>query len=246
MSLEESKKIVREKGIRHIAFIMDGNGRWAKSRGKMRSFGHKAGAETFRRVLDYLYRLDVPCVTVYAFSTENWKRSPEEIGALMRIFFAQMRTAKKDLDEHESRLVFLGDKSAFKPSMVKKMNELEEYSKDHPRIVNIAMNYGSRAEILRAVNELLEKGGKSVTEEEFSSLLYTALSPDPDMIVRTAGEERLSNFLLWQAAYSELIFTDTLWPDMDEKEIDRILVEYAHRVRRFGGVVEDDGKEKST
>lgn len=240
MSAEESKRIVAEKGIRHIALIMDGNGRWAKARGKIRSFGHKAGVEAFRRITDYMYELGVDTVTVYAFSTENWKRSEEEVSALMRLFLLQMRSAKKDLDEHQSKVIFLGDKSAFSPAMAKKMVALEEYSKNNPRTVNIAMNYGSRAEILRAVNMLVERGKTPVDEQEFSSCLFTAASPDPDMIIRTAGEQRLSNFLLWQGAYSELIFTDTLWPDMQKEDIDRALLEYSHRVRRFGAVVQSE------
>lgn len=237
MSVDESKRIIAEKGVKHLAFIMDGNGRWAKKRGLSRSLGHKAGVEAMRRILDYMFELGVEHVTVYAFSTENWKRSKDEVEALMKLFSLQMRSAKKDLDEHRSRLVFLGDKSAFSPSMRKKMIELEEYSKDNPRTVNIAMNYGARAEILRAVNALIEKGEGNVTEEKFSSMLYTSLSPDPDMIIRTAGEKRLSNYLLWQAAYSELYFTDTLWPDMQNSDVDAALEEFARRVRRFGAVV---------
>ena len=236
MSLEESRRLVAEHNIRHIAYIMDGNGRWAKKRGLPREIGHIAGKDAFDRVVTYTVKTGVRFVTLYAFSTENWKRSQREVNALMRLFLALMRNGKKDLDKRDIRLVFLGDKSAFKPSMVKRMEELEEYSKDHTFVMNVALNYGGRAEILHAVNTLLEKGEKNVTEEQFSSCLYSALSPDPDVIVRTAGEQRLSNFLLWQAAYSEFYFTDKYWPDMGEQDVDDIILAISKRERRFGGV----------
>lgn len=238
MSMEESKKLVAEKGLRHIAFIMDGNGRWARKRGLPREFGHKTGAATFKKVISYCYECGIKCVTVYAFSTENWKRSEREVTALMTLFSAYLDDAYSDLSKNNIRIIFLGDRARLPSLLVKKIESLEKKTEQGDKILNIALNYGSRDEILHAVNSLLKEGANEVSEEEFSKRLYTAASPDPDLVVRTAGEQRLSNFLLWQAAYSEFYYTDTLWPDMNDEELDRAFAAFGGRVRRYGAVVE--------
>ncbi len=237
MSQEESKRLVGEKNLRHIAFIMDGNGRWAKKRGMPREYGHKEGAKVFRRLLDYCFHIGIRHVTVYAFSTENWKRSEREVSALMTLFSGYMEDAFEEIRKNDVRIVFLGDKSAFPQKMRKRMEVLEEKSAGGTYILNVALNYGSRAEIVYAVNKLLAEGKTKITEEELSAALYTSGSPDPDLIVRTAGEQRLSNFLLWQAAYSEFYYTDTLWPEMNEEEVDRAVSAFGGRTRRYGAVV---------
>ncbi len=243
MSREESVALVKEKNIQHIAFIMDGNGRWAKKRLMPREYGHKVGAEIFRKILEYCFDLGVMHLTFYAFSTENWKRSEKEISALMKLFKSYMDDAFEEIRKNDVRLIFLGDKSAFSPNLRAEMIDLEERSKNNKYILNIALNYGSRAEIVYAVNKLI-KEGKAVTEASLNGALYTCESPDPDLIVRTAGEQRLSNFLLWQAAYSEFYYTDTCWPDMNEEEIDRAIKAFGGRTRRFGAVVNADGKKE--
>ena len=232
------EEVVKASGLKHIAFIMDGNGRWAKSRGQIREFGHKEGALTFRKIVRYCSKIGIRHVTVYAFSTENWKRSKNEVSALMTIFSSYVEEAFGKVIEDDMRVVFCGDKSAFPKKMARRMEELEELSKDCSQVLNVALNYGSRAEIVHAVNELIASGKKEVTEEDISHNLYTKYSPDPDLIVRTAGEQRLSNFLLWQAAYSEFYYTDTLWPDMNEEEVNKAVLAFAGRTRRFGAVVE--------
>ena len=238
MSMENSKKLIAEKGLRHVAFIMDGNGRWAKKRGLPREFGHKTGADTFKKVISYCFDCGIECVTVYAFSTENWKRSEKEVTALMSLFSTFIDNAYGDLEKNNVRIFFVGDRQRLAPTLVKKIEALEKKTEKGVRILNIALNYGSRDEILHAVNSLLKEGANEVSEEEFSKRLYTAASPDPDLVVRTAGEQRLSNFLLWQAAYSEFYYTDTLWPDMNDKELDRAFAAFGGRVRRYGAVVE--------
>lgn len=234
MSIEESKKLAKETGLHHIAFIMDGNGRWATLRGKSREEGHRKGADVFEQVTDYCFHAGIDTVTVYAFSTENWKRSPREISALMKLFSRYIEKAFDQIRKNDVRIVFLGDKSRFSPGMRKDMERLEKESAGGSHTLNLALNYGARAEITRAVNLLLAQGKKQVTEEEFSGYLYTADSPDPDLVVRTAGEKRLSNFLLWQVAYSEFYYTDTLWPDMNGEEIHKAICSFKQRERRFG------------
>jgi undecaprenyl diphosphate synthase len=238
MPLEESKQLVFEKNLRHVAFIMDGNGRWAKKKGMPREYGHTVGSKTFRRVITYCYKCGIECVTVYAFSTENWKRSEKEVSALMRLFSSYVDSAYEELKENDVRIYFVGDRARLPDSLVKKIENLEKKTESGKRILNVALNYGSRDEILNAVNSLLAEGVKTVDEQLFNSRLYTAASPDPDLVVRTAGEQRLSNFLLWQAAYSEFYYTDTLWPDMDEQELDKAFAAFGGRVRRYGAVVE--------
>ncbi len=223
--------------LSHIAFIMDGNGRWAKRRGLPRSAGHAAGAEACRRVFRRCRELGIHTVTVYAFSTENWSRPREEVEALMKLFHRYIDSIRDDMESYDARFIFLGDKTPLSESLRDKMEALERDSaaRGSEFTLNLAINYGGRDEIVHAVRALLAEG-KTVSEEEISAHLYTAASPDPDMIVRTAGEERLSNFLLWQASYAEFYFTDRLWPDMDAADVDGAVRAYIGRTRRFGGV----------
>lgn len=224
------------KQLRHIAFIMDGNGRWAKRRGLPRTAGHIQGAKNFQKVLEHCGDIGIRTVTVYAFSTENWSRSEEEVSALMQLFNQYMDIGFRNCVEKDIRVIFLGDKSRYPAVLREKAEKLEADTASCHLVLNIALNYGSRAEILQAVNRCLQEGRASVTEEEFTEHLYTALSPDPDLVVRTGGDLRISNFLLWQSAYAEYFFTDTLWPDLSAKEIDSIVCNFLGRQRRYGNV----------
>ncbi|MBQ8727194.1 MAG: isoprenyl transferase [Oscillospiraceae bacterium] len=226
----------------HIGFIMDGNGRWAKKRGLERKFGHKEGAKTFRKIVSYCKELGVKYITFYAFSTENWKRPKDEVEAIMALFDQYLDEVRKHTKEN-IRVMFIGDKSAFDENFRNKMIALEEDSKDFDAMTLIlAINYGGRDDIIYAakqVAELVKSGSISssqIDESLFSNLLYTKGVPDVDYIIRPSGELRLSNFLIWQAAYAEYYFTDVLWPDFDKKDLDKALDEFKNRKRRFGGV----------
>ena len=222
--------------LKHIAFIMDGNGRWAQKRGMPRTYGHAVGASVFKKVIEECGRLGIEAVTVYAFSTENWKRSAEEVQAIMKIFSEYLTDAEKSFAERDLQIHFLGRKSVFSPEIAARMEALEKNSAEKRQILNIAVNYGGRDEIVYAVNRLLEEGKTKITEDDITSRLYTKDSPPPDLIVRTGAEQRLSNFLLWEAAYAELYFTDVLWPDFDKKQLELCIKEFYSRKRRFGGV----------
>lgn len=219
----------------HIAIIMDGNGRWAKNQNKPRVFGHKAGANTLRKIMEYCNKIGVTYLTVYAFSTENWKRSQEEVDALMFLFKSYMKSERENLLKNKIRFMVSGREEGVNPSLMEAIKELEEAtSKDYEMTLNIAFNYGGRAEITDAVNKILKEGKASITEEEFSKYLYNDI-PDPDFVIRTSGEFRISNFLLWQIAYSEIYITDKYWPDFDEVEMEKAILSYSKRERRFGG-----------
>ena len=227
----------------HIGIIMDGNGRWAKKRGLPRSAGHTAGAQTFRKIARYCSDIGIKYLTVYAFSTENLRRPKEEIDALMRLFKDYLTEAIRDFKDDSIVLRFLGDRSAFSDDLLALMDENEDESKDREGMVlNIAMNYGGRAELIKAMREIAAEAadGKispdDINEEMISNHLYTKGQPDPDLIIRPSGENRTSNFLLWQSAYAEYVIMDVLWPDFKEKDLDAALIEYAKRNRRFGGV----------
>ena len=224
--------------IKHIAFIMDGNGRWAKKRGLPREYGHRKGAETFKKVVEYCGALGINATTFYVFSTENWKRPQKEVDALMKLLDEYLDECKDNLLKKDDgiRFVFIGDKSPFSEDLRKKMLTLEEMTAGNSRIVNLAINYGGRDEIVHAFNSLIAEGKRKISEDDISSSVYTAESPQLDMIVRTGGDIRISNFLLWQAAYAELYFTDTLWPDFSKKDIDKVIKAFNGRNRRFGGV----------
>ncbi len=227
----------------HVGIIMDGNGRWAKKRGLPRSAGHTAGAQTFRKIARYASNIGIKYLTVYAFSTENWKRPGVEINALMRLFKDYLNEGLRDFRDDSIVLKFIGDRSAFSKELIELMDENEEISKDRDGMVcNIAVNYGGQDELIHAfkdISEQIESGELSpedITKELVSDHLYTKGQPDPDLIIRPSGEHRTSNFLLWQSAYSEFVIMDILWPDFKESDFDLALQEYNNRNRRFGGI----------
>ena len=227
----------------HVGIIMDGNGRWAKKRGLPRKAGHREGAQTFRTITRYCSEVGIKYLTVYAFSTENWKRPEDEVGALMGLFKSYLKEALEDFKDDDIVVRFIGDKSGFSPELQELMTENEESSKSRDGMVlNIAMNYGSRDEIVRAVKNIAAdvKSGKvaqdDINEELFSGYLYTAGQPDPDLIIRPSGEYRISNFMLWQSAYTEFIIMNKLWPDFQKSDLDEALRIYSQRNRRYGGV----------
>ena len=230
---------------RHIAIIMDGNGRWATKRGLPRTAGHKAGAETFRRIATYCKNLGVQYLTVYAFSTENWKRSADEVGTIMGLLKRYLQEAVATMERDNIRLHFFGDMTPIDPelrALARETDEITEHLGADAFQANVCLNYGGRDEILRAARQFAADcaAGKHSAEELdetlFSSYLDSAGIPDPELIIRPSGELRLSNFLLWQCAYSEFYYTDTLWPDFDERELDKAIAAYQARDRRFGGV----------
>ncbi len=222
--------------VRHIAFIMDGNGRWAKKRGMPREYGHKFGAEAFRKVLRRCSELGMEAATFYVFSTENWKRPQKEVDSIMKLLDQYLDDCVEELKKNDIRFIFIGDRSVFSEKLQKKMKHIEEISAHFPRIVNLALNYGGRSELTYAANRLLQSGVTEISEEDMTKALYTNESPELDMIVRTGGDLRISNFLLWQAAYAELYFTDKLWPDFGAKDVDEAVENFKNRKRRFGGV----------
>lgn len=230
----------------HIAIILDGNGRWARAKGMPRSYGHVKGCANLETICDDMKELGVKYLTVYAFSTENWKRSKEEVEGLMKLFRNYLKKCIKISKRNQMRVKIIGDISAFDEDIQQKIVELEEYSKDFTELhFQIALNYGSRDEILRGVRRMTQEAvdGKirpeDIDEEMFSGYLDTAGIPDPDFMIRTSGELRLSNYLLWQMAYTEFYFTDVPWPDFDRAELIKAIEQYNHRDRRYGGVKEE-------
>ena len=240
-----SKEIVKvDERLKHIAFIMDGNGRWATSRGLQREEGHKEGVKSFINAVEYCRKIGIEYITVYAFSTENWKRPKREVDAIMALLEQYLDNFFNDKDsERLGRVCFIGDTSVLNLSLKTKIKLIETMTAKRSSVINVAVNYGSRAEIANAVNKLIKAGRTTVTPEDINSALYTANCPDPDLIVRTGGDLRISNFLLWQAAYSELYFTDVLWPDFGPEEIDRAVSEFYTRKRRFGGLDKNNEKK---
>lgn len=227
------KELVALSGLRHIAFIMDGNGRWATAKHLPREAGHKAGADVFKKIVRYCKSIGIECCTVYAFSTENWNRPKPEVEAIMGLLekYAVEADAEKDISFH-----FIGDKTPLSSSMREKLEKLERTTADRPYILNIALNYGGRAEIVNAVNKILADGKTEVTEADISAALYTGHCPDPDLVVRTGKELRISNFLLWQSAYTEYYFSEKMWPEMTADDIDEAVRSFAGRKRRWGGL----------
>ncbi len=226
----------------HVGIIMDGNGRWAKKRGLPRQAGHKAGANTFKKIVRYANKIGIRYMTVYAFSTENWKRPPEEVKGIIELLRQFLADASNYRDEN-IRTLFVGDMTPFDDDIKAKIAECEEVSSSHTGLtLNVAINYGGRNEIVAAARRIAEavRDGKlspeDITEETISRNIYTSGQPDVDLVIRPSGEERLSNFLLWQAAYAEFLSMDVLWPDFDERCFDRAIAEYQNRNRRFGGI----------
>ncbi len=230
-----------KKPPRHIAIIMDGNGRWAKQRGLPRTAGHAAGAEAFRRIANYCRTLGVEYLTVYAFSTENWKRSEEEVNGIMKLLGRYLKEALADMEKNKVCFRFFGDLSRLSPELQKLCADAVNQSKDYDVQVNFCLNYGGRDEIVRAAQafaaDVAEGTYKSedLTEELLSGYLYSKDVPDPELIIRPSGEMRTSNFLLWQSAYSEYVFLNVLWPDFGPEDLDEAIEEYHRRNRRFGG-----------
>lgn len=226
---------------RHIAIIMDGNGRWARKRGLPRTAGHSAGAEAFRRIANYCRTLGVEYLTVYAFSTENWKRSQEEVGGIMLLLRRYLEEAIRDMTKNRVRFRFFGDLSRLSPQLQKLCYDAENQSAEYDVQVNFCLNYGGRDEIVRAARAFAaqvaegKRKPEELTEGLFSSYLYSAGVPDPELIIRPSGELRTSNFLPWQSAYSEYVFMDVLWPDFGPQDLDKAIDEYHRRNRRFGG-----------
>ena len=226
---------------KHIGIIMDGNGRWAKRRGLKRSDGHRAGAKTLEDITDYCGKIGVKYLTVYAFSTENWKRPKEEVDAIMNLILEYLTNMEKFVGGRDCRIRVIGDRTALSQVLQEKILEVEEYTKDRTGpTLNIALNYGGRDEIVRAAKVAAEKLNngeiKDINEEYFSSLMYTGNDPEVELIIRPSGEKRLSNFLLWQSAYSEFWFSNTCWPDFTEKHMRVAISDYQTRNRRYGGV----------
>ena len=238
----KAEEIDRSNLPRHIAIIMDGNGRWAKKRGLPRTAGHAAGAETFRRIATYCKDLGLDYLTVYAFSTENWKRPPEEVAAIMGLLKQYLGESIEKMERDGIRLKFFGDTSVLSDELLGLIHETDDITAHLGNVfqANVCVNYGGRDEIVRAARAWAERvrSGETadLTEEVFSTLLDSAGIPDPELLIRPGGEMRISNFLMWQSAYSELVFTDTLWPDFSEKDIDNAIIQYQHRDRRFGGL----------
>jgi undecaprenyl diphosphate synthase len=224
--------------IDSVAIIMDGNGRWATQRGLPRTEGHKAGAKAAAQVVKLFREYDVHHLTLYAFSTENWKRPPEEVDALMNLiyYYIDEVVIKAIKKEGDLCIRFIGDKSALSDKLRDKCIEAENLAKNRPFVCNIALNYGGRDEIVHAANSAIKDGHSCLTEDILSRYTYTSGSPDPDLVIRTGGDFRISNFLLWQSAYSEFIILDTLWPDFGKADVDKCMAEFQKRRRRFGGL----------
>ena len=224
---------------KHIAIIMDGNGRWAKEKGKLRVEGHKKGAENIEKIIDYSIKLGVKYLTVYAFWTENWKRPEAEVKALMKLFAKYLDDKKEELKKQGVKLLVTGTEENIPNKLLKKIRNTEEYLSDCNQITfNIAFNYGGRKEIVDGINKILKenRGNEEINEEEFKKYMYRPEIPDPELVIRTSGEFRVSNFLLWEIAYSEFYVTNVYWPDFDEREYDLAIASYNKRDRRFGGV----------
>ena len=234
-------KFNEENMPKHIAIIMDGNRRWARAQGKPASFGHKAGAKTLENIVKYANKIGLKYITVYAFSTENWKRTEEEVKALMLLLQSYLDDYSKRADSENIKVKVLGDITALSQGMQKSIINCMERTKNHTGITfNIALNYGGRDEIVRAVKKIAQKVEdkklkvEDINEDMISQNLYTAGEPDPDLVIRTSGEIRLSNFLPWQVVYSEFLFVDKNWPDFSEADLDEAIIEYQKRTRKFG------------
>lgn len=230
-----------EQQLQHIAIIMDGNGRWAKKRGLPRLMGHKKGAETLQEIVRAAGELGLKYLTLYAFSTENWQRDPEEVAGLMDILRQYLKSELKEIQENGVRIIFIGERNMLAADITEQMAKIEhDTAKNNKLTLCIALSYGSRQEIVAAAQKiaaLAQKGDISLEDIDikmFSGMLYTKDVPDPDLVIRTSGEQRLSNYLLWQIAYAELFFTPTLWPDFSRAELEKIITDFNRRERRYG------------
>lgn len=242
MLFRKKKTAPQRALLTHIAIVMDGNGRWAKKRGLPRQVGHRFGAEAFRTVANYAKSIGLKYLTVYAFSTENWKRSEKEVDAIMELLERYLREAIADMDKNRVRFCFFGDMSRLSPELRQEVQVAQERSAQYEGVqVNFCLNYGGRDEIVRAARRFASEcvsgacRPEELTEEKFSGYLYSAGVPDPELVIRPGGELRVSNFLLWQSAYAEYYFTDVLWPDFGAEELEKAIAAYQSRNRRFGG-----------
>ncbi len=244
MFKKKTKTVVNDGRLNSVAIITDGNGRWAKRRGLPRSAGHKEGAKRIQSALEKFRELGVHYVTLYAFSTENWKRPKEEVDTIMKLVYKYVDEVviEKIKTDKKFSVKFLGDLSVLPEAVRNKCLEAENMAHDREFVCSIALNYGGRDEIVHAANEAIKAGHTELTEEILARYMYTAGTPDPDLVIRTGGDYRISNFLLWQSAYSEYVILDTLWPDFKEKEILESVSEFLKRKRRYGGLDKEDQK----
>ena len=233
---KKARRIQVNGQLKHIAFIMDGNGRWAQKRGMPREFGHSHGAATFKRIGRYCESIGIQYMTVYAFSTENWKRPQKEVDTIMKILDDYIEQCFLEMEEDNVHFRFIGNLEVFPAALRAKMARIEAETAHKSFTLNLAINYGGREEITHACNTLIQQGKTSITEEDISRTVYTAGCPDPDLVVRTGGDLRTSNFLLWQSAYAEYYFTKVLWPDYSPKDVDEAISAFYSRHRRYGGV----------
>lgn len=233
--MEDIKKIVEENGLKHIAIIMDGNRRWAKERNLPSALGHKRGVDALKKTMRACDDFGIKYLTVYAFSTENWNRKPEEVNFLMDLLGETLKNELKEMHENNVVISFIGDTTQLSDKLQKILANSVETTKNNTGVnLQIAFNYGSRAEIVRAVNEIVKSGEKEITEETISKHLYTSSIPDPDLLIRTGGEMRVSNYLLWQIAYSEILVIPEFWPEFNKEMLAKCVLEYNRRNRRFG------------
>ena len=235
-SQKAEKKLCVDERLQHIAFIMDGNGRWAQKRGMPREFGHTHGAATFKKIGRYCESIGIKYMTVYAFSTENWKRPQNEVDAIMKLFDDYIEDCFTEMKDDNVHVRFIGNLDVFPQALREKMERIECETAHKPFLLNVAINYGGREEIVHACKALLREGKSEICEDDISAHLYTKDCPDPDLIVRTGGDLRTSNFLLWQSAYAEYYFTDVLWPDYSPADVDQAVYAFYSRKRRYGGV----------
>ncbi len=241
---QKKNKVAADRPVpTHIAIVMDGNGRWAKKRGLPRQAGHKVGAEAFRTIANYAKSIGLKYLTVYAFSTENWKRPEEEVNAIMDLLEKYLREAIRDMEKNRVRFCFFGDLSRLSPQLQQEAREAVERSAKYEGVqVNFCLNYGGRAEVVRAAQRFAQECAEGrakpedLTEAMLSDLMYSQGVPDPELVIRPGGELRTSNFLLWQSAYAEYYFTDVLWPEFGPEELEKAIAAYNSRKRRFGGV----------
>ncbi|GAA0856024.1 polyprenyl diphosphate synthase [Aliiglaciecola litoralis] len=242
--------MTQNKMPQHVAIIMDGNGRWAQKKGKIRTFGHKAGVESVRAAVRFARQNNIKSLTLFAFSSENWKRPAEEVGVLMDLFNFVLNSEAKKLNKNDVRLKIIGDTSRFDPKLVTKIQKAEQLTENNTALIlNIAANYGGRWDIVNAAKQLVKsnlQAGKTIDEideQDFHQFVSLADQPELDLLIRTGGEHRISNFLMWQCAYAELYFTDTLWPDFDEQAFQLAVDDFAERQRRFGLTGEQVGEQ---
>ena len=231
-----NERVTVDERLQHIAFIMDGNGRWAQKKGMPREFGHSHGAATFKRIGRYCESIGLRYMTVYAFSTENWKRPQKEVDTIMKILDDYIEECFIEMVDDNVHFRFIGNLNIFPEELRAKMARIDSETAHKPFLLNIAVNYGGREEIVHACNELISAGKREVTEADISANTYTACCPDPDLVVRTGGDLRISNFLLWQSAYTEYYFSDVLWPDFSSDDVDAAVAAFYSRKRRYGGV----------